>query len=192
MPTSATGRSRTEPHKPGSPSNAGFTLLELLVVVTIIAIFLGVAVLSIGLASDNRDLQQELFRLKSVLDLVREEALMQNRDFGVLFSATGYRFYVYDYEQLAWVEPLADNLLTERPLRGPVDVELTVEGRKIVLDRAFEPEALSDPMPQIMILSTGEITPFEAALVRPFDAARVELTAEIDGTIEIQDRETAL
>lgn len=193
MPTLATGRSKTsQPLRFRIQPSAGFTLLELLVVVMIAAIFVGMAVLSIGIAGDDRDLRQESFRLKSLLDLVREEALMQNRDFGVFFSATGYRFYIYDYQRLAWVEPLADNLLTERPLRDPVNLELVVEGRDILLASEFEPDALSDPMPQIMILSSGEVTPFEAALTRPFDDARVELRAEIDGTIEIQSRDTAL
>jgi general secretion pathway protein H len=192
MPTLATGRSRISRHLPlCTRPSAGFTLLELLVVVTIVAIFVGMAVLSIGVAGDDRDLQQESFRLKSLLDLVREEALMQYRDFGIYFSATGYRFYIYDYQQLEWVEPLGDNLLTERPLRQQVNLELVVEGRDIVLPVEFEPDALSDPMPQVMILSSGEVTPFEAALVRPFSEARVNLRAEINGTIEINTGEAA-
>lgn len=159
---------------------------------TIIAIFVGMAVLSIGVAGDDRDLRQESFRLKSLLDLAREEALMQSRDFGIFFSATGYRFYIYDYAQLAWVEPIGDELFRERSLQDSLSFELVVEGRDIVLPDEFERDALSDPMPQVMILSSGEVTPFEAAVVRPFADDRVELRAELDGTIEIASNENRL
>jgi len=195
MPTLATGHSTSRPAWRGAQarkhSSRGFSLLELLVVVAIVAIFIGAAVLSIGVAGDDRDVRQETFRLKSILDLVREEALMQNRDFGVLFSASGYRFYIYDYQQLAWVTPLADNLLVARGLRGELNLELTVEGRDVALDAEFDDDGLSDPEPQIMLLSSGEVTPFQATLFRPFDDARSVLRAELDGTIEIGERDDA-
>jgi general secretion pathway protein H len=176
----------------GKYASRGFSLLELLVVVAIVAIFIGAAVLSIGVAGDDRDVRQETFRLKSILDLVREEALMQNRDFGVLFSASGYRFYIYDYQQLAWVTPLADNLLAARGLRGQLNLELTVEGRDVALETEFDDDdGMSEPEPQIMLLSSGEVTPFQATLFRPFDDARSVLRAELDGTIEIGERDDA-
>ena len=169
----------------------GVTLLELLVVVTIVAFFVGAAVLSIGIAGDNRDLEQASFRLKTVLDLVREEALMQNRDFGVLFSAKGYRFYIYDYQLQTWVEPLGDTLLGETLIDDPMELELVVEDRDVVLDEEFDIDPLGNPQPQIMILSSGEMTPFQATVFRPFDdEARVTLEAEIDGTREMLGRET--
>ena len=79
----------------------GFSLLELLVVVAIIGIMVQAVVLSIGSLGNDRQVEQETVRLKSMFDLLREEALMQSRDYGVLFTQTGYRFYVYDYAQLS-------------------------------------------------------------------------------------------
>lgn len=191
MPTLATGRWTRQSPRPGKRSSRGFSLLELLVVVTIVAIFVGAAVLSIGVAGDDRDVQQETFRLKSLLNLVREEALMQNRDFGVLFSASGYRFYIYDYQELTWVLPLADNLLSPRNLREQLNLELIVEGRDIALASEFDDAGLAEPEPQIMLLSSGEVTPFEATLFRPFDDARVVLRAELNGKMEIGNRDDA-
>ena len=63
------------------------------------------------------------------MNLLREEALMQSRDFGVEFAENGYRFYVYDYQQLRWILPLGDNLLAARELVEPVNVDLRVEDR---------------------------------------------------------------
>jgi len=186
MPISAIGRSTSRQFF----HCRGFSLLELLVVVVIVATFVGAAVLSIGIAGDNRDLEQETFRLKSLLNLLREEALMQNRDYGVLFSATGYRFYVYDYVLQTWVEPAGDTLLAGRSVDGLLELALRVEDRDIVLDEGFETDELGNPLPQVMILSSGEMTPFEADVFRPFvEEARVRLRAELDGTIEISSGE---
>ncbi len=165
----------------------GFTLLELLVVVAIIGIFVGAAALSIGIVGNDREVEQEAFRLKSLLDLVREEALMQSRDIGVLFSESAYRFFIYDYERLAWLEPTGDRLLAEHELRDQLSLTLMVEDREIVLDDDFDADGLDEPQPQVLMFSSGEMTPFEAAVFRDFQEGRYILSAEIDGTIEISD-----
>ena len=58
MPTSAAGTS-TRLHVPPGGRCGGFSLLELLVVATIIAVFAGVAVLSLGTLGSDRVLQRE-------------------------------------------------------------------------------------------------------------------------------------
>ena len=58
----------------------------------------------------DRQIEHEVDRLRGVVDVLHEEALLQSRDFGVLFTQTGYRFYVYDYAKLAWAERPNDRL----------------------------------------------------------------------------------
>jgi general secretion pathway protein H len=158
-----------------------------MVVVAIIGIFVGAVVLSMGVVGSDRQVEQEALRLRSLLDLLREEALMQSRDFGVLFTETGYRFYVFDYQQLAWLQPTDDRLLKEHTLREPLNLSLTLEDRRLVLDPNFDARESEDPEPQVMILSSGELTPFEAAVYRDFTDGRFTLTAELDGTLEISE-----
>jgi len=154
------------------------------VVVTIIGIFVGVAVLSVGVTGPDRQGEQEAFKLKSIIDLVREEALLQSRDFGILFDEHAYRFYFYDYGTLTWLLPADDRLLAEHRLPEPLEFTLTVEDRDVVLEDS-DPDALEDPRPQVMVLSTGEVTPFTAGIFREFGGSRYELSAEFDGSMEI-------
>ncbi len=192
MPTSATGTSTERPTPAAAPRTAGFTLLELLVVVTIVGVFVGAAVLSTGISGDDRDIEREAFRLTSLLDLVREEALMQNRDYGLLFAESGYGFYLYDSLQLAWIEPGADELLSTHDLDDELGLALRIEDRDVNIARNIDTEETDAPQPQVMILSTGEMTPFEATLYRDFDGLSRIVRAQFDGSLEIVDDDLAL
>lgn len=185
MPTLETGTSTERKRVPEHRRSSGFSLLELLVVVAIIAIFVGVAVLSIGVTGNDRESERQISRLKTVIDLVREEALMQNRDFGVFFSTSAYRFYTYDYGVQSWLAPADDEFLAEHTIAEPLDLELVVEDRDIVLGDAFDPEDDAEPKPQVLILASGEITPFEARIARNGTEGRYVLTADVDGSMEV-------
>ncbi len=155
-------------------------------VVVIIGVFAGVAVLSIGVVGSDREAEREVFRLRTLLELLREEAVMQNRDYGVLFSESGYRFYIYNTESLLWFEPVNDRFLSERAL-GDLSLGLKLEDRDIRLDIEFDPELLEQPEPQVVLLASGEMTPFEAAIYRDLNGGQYLLTAELDGTFEVSE-----
>jgi general secretion pathway protein H len=170
---------------PSRRRRGGFSLIELLVVAVIIAVFAGAAVLSLGVLGNDRGIEREVFRLRTLLELLREEAVMQNRDYGVLFSETGYRFYIYDLQRLLWFEPIDDRFLSARQLQEPLSLGLRLEDRDISLDIEFEPEALEEPEPQVVLLASGEMTPFEVAFYRELNGGQIRLSAELDGSLEV-------
>ena len=90
MPISETGIWTRRP--PCRRRGGGFSLIELLVVAVIITVLAGAAVLSLGVVGNDREIEREVFRVRTLLELLREEAVMLNRDYGVLFSEKGYRF----------------------------------------------------------------------------------------------------
>lgn len=171
----------------------GFTLIELLVVVTIIGLLAGAVLLSTGSVRADRDVEREVNRLRSLVELAREEAVMQSREHAILFTETGYRFYVYDYQTEQWAEPPGDALLAPRELEAPISLELRAEDRDLVLDAASlglgagedEDEDDDAPQPQVMILSSGEMTPFEASFVLDTIDARMTLAADLAGSLTI-------
>ncbi|MCY3730931.1 MAG: type II secretion system minor pseudopilin GspH [Rhodospirillaceae bacterium] len=170
------------------PRADGFSLIELLVVVTIVGVFAGAAVLSLGIVGSDRVLQREALRFRSLVDLLAEEALMQSRDYGVRFTETGYRFYVYDHQRLVWLDPIGDAFLSEYRLPEGLVMALSLEDRAVVLEPGFDNERPAVPEPQVVILASGEVTPFEAAFYRNLNGGRFVLNARIDGSVEISER----
>jgi len=186
MPTSAIGICR---NRAARTSSAGFTLLELLVVVAIIGLLSAAVALSWSAIGNDREMEQETGRLRSLIDLLREEALMQSRDYGLMFTETGYRFYVFDYRELKWVDPPADRLLEAHPLQPQLSMVLMLDGREVPLDRDFESQDIENAEPQVMLLSSGEVTPFELEMTRANIAGRFELSVALDGKIDVAQRD---
>lgn len=159
----------------------GFTLIEILVVVTIIAVLSSLVLLSVGVVRNDRDVETELRRAASLIELAADEAVLQGRDFGIEFLVEGYRFVELDPLIGRWNEVVGDDLLRPRRLPDGMEFEVTVEGRRVRLAReaAAVDTSVNDKekgkglassyTPHALILSSGDLTPFELALIRRGD-----------------------
>ena len=186
MPTSVTGRSRS---RAARVTSAGFTLLELLVVVAIIGLLAGAVALSFQAIGKDQEMEQETGRLRSMIDLLHEEALMQTRDYGLMFSETGYRFYIFDYQTLKWLEAQGDDLLEPHALRPQLSMVLLLDGREVPLERDFESQDIKNAEPQVMLLSSGEVTPFQIEMSRDGIQGTFEIEAALDGKVTVSQKE---
>jgi general secretion pathway protein H len=182
MPTSTTPISKPTVMR---AVQRGFSLLELLVVVAIIGILVGAVVLSVYTVGYDRQIEQEVQRLRSIVSLLHEEALMQTRDYGLMFTETGYRFYLYDYKELKWLEITGDQVLGQHALPRDLTFDIALDGRPLQLPPDFEALEGEDPEPQVMVLASGELTPFDASVYRGRAGGHYDLQVELDGTLTV-------
>lgn len=180
----------------------GFTLIEILVVVTIVAIVTSVAMLSLTLVGDDRDSRTEARRLASLLEVALDESIMQGREFGVELVTGGYRFVEFDRLTLQWAEIPGDETLRPRNLPDGVFLELFMEDQRVVLaDELAEIEyqdededdrpSLDDQRyaPHVFVFSSGDVTPFRVHIARSQLEEPVILDVDALGQAEIKSEE---
>ncbi len=167
MPTLAIGTS-TDTQRPASVMHRsprrerGFTLIEILVVAMIIGVISVAAVLSLSAGGRDRALEQEGRRLVALLELASEEAVMQGRELAFEAFRDSYRFHAYQPEADDWSLLEEDMHLGHRTLPEGLTLLLDLEGRPANL----LPAPAETPRPQIMLLSSGEFTPFRLEIQR--------------------------
>ena len=148
----------------------GFTLIEILVVVFIIGVILGFATLSLsGRALDDKA-QEEARRLAEVLRLARDEASMTGFELGWRRTDKGYEFLALADE--GWTPYGASTPLRPRDLPEPLRLEVRVDDLPVANEQ-------DKALPQFMILSSGEMTPFTLVL----DAEPLEFVFMISGNL---------
>src|ERR1700689_4407333 len=159
---------------------AGFTLIEMLVVVFIIGIIAAGVLLSVNLTGTDHELQTESERLGAPMNYARDAAEIQTREFGLACSATGYAFYAFDPRTALWGNVTEDDALRPRALPAGLTLKLNVEGHDIV----FKPPSPEDPKkPDIMIFSNGDLSAFEITVVRDAGTRAVKLAVDDKGNI---------
>jgi general secretion pathway protein H len=188
---------------PRSPREAGFTLLEILVVMVIIAILSAGAILSLSAFGQDRELENESDRLVTLLNYAHEQADLQTREIGLYCGEHGYRFLAFDARTNLWGDIGDDDALRKRDLPAGLTLRLAVEGRAVVLakpgeDKAADskasgsnnkPSDLKSGAVKTLDLKPGDLTLGAPAELKPHvmifsngDLTPFELTLERDGT----------
>jgi len=152
-----------------------------MVVVLIIGIMLSVATLSLRSDSHAELLKREATRLVALLDLASQEAVMRGEQLAVRFTDDGYAFMLLQNGR--WL-PLDD----DRPLRPrqlPDDIQLRLE-----LEDNPPPSLINEEsdLPQVFLLSSGEITPFVVTLYSPGTERRFHIKGSLLGRLELEQQ----
>jgi general secretion pathway protein H len=146
------------------PVSAGFTLVEILVVLVIIGLMVVGALLSIHTASSDSVLDKERNRMIAIMDYLRDQATLEGREYGIRFFEGGYEFLVYNSRDDAWLRLENDNLTQARQLPAGLDMTVLIEGRKIILPPAKIKD--EERKPHVLLFSSGEMNLFELTLER--------------------------
>src|SRR5712671_8194549 len=111
----------------------GFTLVEILVVVVIMAIVISAAILSIGTTGRDSQLDEESRRIEGLVGLLHERALLEGRDFGLRIEPAAYEFVVYESARDRWQIMDQEHEFRHRELPKGLGFELQLDSQTVVL-----------------------------------------------------------
>jgi type II secretion system protein H len=160
-------------------AGAGFTLIEILVVLLILAIAAGVAVATVG--SDERGtLRREAQRFGGALEYAAQRAQVRNETLGVNAAGRDIRFWRRDGDGTTWTLVRDDDVLAPRTMPDSMQVAAVVyAGRRLapnvivplrasgrnepsayaLLTRTAEVEVALDPLNRVTISAPQTIAP---------------------------------
>jgi len=179
LPILATGISiRKRIFQPGSSSagawQRGFTLWELLIVVAIVAITLSMMQFSMGLGDEDRELKRVGKDLGKLFHLLNQEAVFESRNYAISVQEDG--FVVLEYDSGAWT-PADESFFTRIKMTESQSSRLIIEDKVIDISKKTEPD------PHILILSSGEMTPFEWRIQDQYSQTRIVLQGNMLGGV---------
>ena len=174
-----------------SSNLSGFTLIELLLVIAILGVITSISIFAINSAGRNDDLTIDARRLTSLIELSREEAIMQSRDYGIELLEDGYQFLEYIPTLESWKITKNDNLFRERKFSPNIQYDLFIENNAIEINQKQSApnnidELNLERVPHILILSSGDLNPFSLRLFRDVNST-LEIVALTDGTINVNE-----
>jgi len=137
----------------------GFTLIEIMVVMVIVAILAGTVSLVVGDNQQRHELENEARRLAALLDLTQHEAVFQNIEIGFQLDQQGYAFRVLDEAKLSWAS-LPQDFLKNRNFPDWMIVDLNDRVYELQLGENEDEAAADNFAPQVLFFSSGESTPF--------------------------------
>jgi len=142
----------------------GFTLIEILVVILIVSIMSGIALTQLPGFVQKGDFNLESQRVKALLELAREEALVQTIEFGFKPDDEGYAFYTYNEITQDWTE-YNERPFHRRVLSEEFSLELQIADEKLVLSD-------EEDTPPLLLLSSGETSPFTLTIYQDENLSR--------------------
>lgn len=179
MPISVTGTYR--PRKGARcliPRSHGFSLLELMVVLMIIGILVTFGVLSLNLGNQQGNVQDEVQRIRGVLEFAQEQAILKHEELALRFESSAYGFarLSRDKEGVAkWLDIKKDRQFQSHPLPDGMRLYVQVKDGSLALsDKKGATSAM------VYVLSSGEITPFELR-IEASDGSQYGLSSDFLG-----------
>jgi general secretion pathway protein H len=162
----------------------GFTLVEILVVIVIMAVVISITVLSVSSTGRDSQLDEESRRIEGLVGLLHERALLEGRDFGLRIEPAAYEFVVYDPRRDRWMMLDQEREFRHRDLPKGITFQLQLDSQTVVIKPVDQNLSSGDQRnPQVAIAASGEGTPFRLTLQRDATQAKASVDGDALGKI---------
>lgn len=151
-------------------------------VLVVIGILTTLVMLRPGGARESRELQETARQMQARMALAAEETLLSGGTIGVMVQPDSFAFLRRSED--GWQEITGDRAYRRTRFPDWVRVSLSVEGEPVDL---YEEAARIEPTPAIMILPSGEMTPFVLELTTDTDSGPVwRLEGDWSGEMDLE------
>lgn len=148
---------------PDANHQAGFTMIEILVVLVVVGLLASLAIVNLGGGNERRELNSKIRELYVLMQTASEQAILNNEELGLQIDEQGYRFLVFDEQEQTWRSE-SERLFRGRDFPQWMSVTLFSEGDLPRLASRDEDDDEDDGnrlRPDVVFYSSGETTPFE-------------------------------
>ncbi len=166
---------------------SGFSLLELIVVIAIMATVTGFIVPKINFGGDKKLIKTEAVRLAELFRRASDESIFKTTELGIRFTDGDYQFLKLDGDNRTgkWV-PYDDKMFRKREWPDGIEVEIEIAGVPIVLEASEEAKLDEKTRPHVMLLSNGEVMPsFKVIIDKGLLDDRWQVASGVDQLIEL-------
>ena len=168
---------------------AGFTLLEILVVLVFVALLVSMAATGLRIFNAGRSPETQANRFAALLQLASDEAVLTGTEVGLLMDSRDMQFFRFQPATREWVSLSKDEQFFDREIPDGITMQLELEGLA-VNNFQLDPgdEALQDsPAPQLIFFSSGEATAFTLRFTGEPDQPAWQLVGNILGQFDISE-----
>ncbi|MCL1059439.1 type II secretion system minor pseudopilin GspH [Shewanella gelidimarina] len=167
---------------------AGFTLMEVLLVVLLMGLAASAVTLSMGGASQEKALERLAVQFMMSAEMVLDETVLSGQFIGIVVEKDSYEYVYYDYDDGKWKPLEQDRLLSARQMEPGFELHLVLDGLPLVQEDEEQDSWFDEPLiepsaddkkkypePQILLFPSGEMSAFELSFV-----TRNEMNKEIE------------
>lgn len=163
-------------HRSARPNAAGYTLIEVMVVIAIMALLTSIVIPYLPV-DKTKQLLATADRFKLQISYAQSQSILQSQDMGLVLTETGYQFMQRAPE--AW-QPVDDEGIPPVKLDNFLTQQLFIEEVEYLSEEPLDDEPV---VPGVLFFSSGETTPFEYRLSLS-ESAYVRLKFDALGEVE--------
>lgn len=163
--------------------SSGFTLVEVMLVMLLIGLLATTVVMNFTGESREERLEKEAERFQQLFQFVAETAMLKQQEWGLYVLPDRYGFLYYNNSEGKWAEANEPAGLRQYTLPRDIVLKLELEGlpgeETNLLsqldwqldddDRQTGEDSKVPVLPQVFVLSSGEISPFQLLLIENSD-----------------------
>lgn len=176
----------------------GFTLVEVMLVMLLIGLLATTVVMNFSAESREERLDKEAERFQQLFQFVAETAMLKQQEWGLYVQGDRYGFLYFSNADGKWAA--ADEPASLQQYKLPENIKLSLEleglpGEDSNLlsqldwqtDEDEQPDEESEVpvLPQVFILSSGEISPFQLLLTENSDLTPLYSSVSTDFAIPL-------